>query len=219
MENEVKSIGSNGMKTNIVAGTHQNQDVGGGQKAFVVSRVFVAVVTKNSAMPMPDGNSYWVVRDQEGKPALEPVKQTLLAVPPNAVLSISLEDCVGLLFYARNVLLPDMTDFSGVQVNVVHTEAVYNSEKGSISTEMSLYPTQYIPLATTKITTNNSTESESGTGTDTNVEEENSDSSEDVKLDVDGATTVADDNSAVGSTTTEEGADEDVQTEKEEGSK
>lgn len=154
MEHDVKAVEGNGMQVNTEAGMHQNQKAGGQQKAFVISRVFVAVVTKNQAMPVPDGNSYWVVRDKEGKPALEPVMQSLLAVPQNVILSISVEDCVGLLFYVRNTLMQDMSDFSGVQVNVVHTEAVYNSEQGSISTEMSLYPTQYIPLSATKIKQN-----------------------------------------------------------------
>lgn len=177
MENDVKSIGSNGMQVNTATGLHQNQNAGGQQKAFVISRVFVAVVTKNPAMPMPDGNSYWVVRDQEGKPALEPVKQSLLAVPANVILSISVEDCVGLLFYVRNMLMQDMSDFSGVQVNVVHTEAVYNSEQGSISTEMSLYPTQYIPLSATTIKQNPSagsaeSEADSTMGAEAKTQEE-----------------------------------------------
>lgn len=135
------------MSKNTAVGSHANQKVGGGQKMFALSRVFVAVVTKNNAMPMPDGNSFWVVQGADGKPALEPVRQSLLAVPTNVVLSISLEDCSGLLFYVRNVLMKDMTPFSGIQVNVVHTEAVYDADKGTINTEMSLYPTQYIPMS------------------------------------------------------------------------
>lgn len=176
MEHDVKAVEGNGMQVNTTAGMHQNQNAGGQQKAFVISRVFVAVVTKNPAMPVPDGNSFWVVRDKEGKPALEPVAQSLLAVPQNVILSISVEDCVGLLFYVRNTLMRDMSDFSGVQVNVVHTEAVYNSEHGSISTEMSLYPTQYIPLSATKITQNppagSDEEKDSKMNAETNTEEE-----------------------------------------------
>lgn len=135
------------LSKNTEVSGHSNQGANGKQKTFALSRVFVAVATKNNAMPLPDGNSFWVVQGKDGKPALEPIQQSLLAVPTNVVLSVSMEDCAGLLFYIRNVLMKDMSQFSGIQVNVVHTEAVYNADKGTINTEMSLYPTQYIPLS------------------------------------------------------------------------
>ena len=135
------------LEQNTSVGVHANQPTDNSQKTFALSRVFVAIVTRTNTMPLPDGNSFWVVQGSDGKPALEPVRQSLLAVPTNVVLSVSLGDCSGLLFYVKNTLMPDLSPYSGIQVNVVHTEAVYNAEKGTISTEMSLYPTQYIPMS------------------------------------------------------------------------
>lgn len=148
----ILDLGSNGteVKNSANAGTASYQThavVSSDQKMQTISRLFVGIATKNKAMPMPDGNSFWIIQGKDGSPALEPIQGSLLAVPVNAILSISLEDCMGLLFYTRNKLMPDMSEYSGIQVNVVHTEAVYDSEKGTINTEMSLYPTQYVPIS------------------------------------------------------------------------
>lgn len=116
---------------------------------FATSRVFVAVATDSVSLPgTPDYNGQWVIHN-EGKAALMTVEH-LLNVPSNAILAASLEEGMALLDMVKEKLMPNMTDSSGLQICVVHTEAIMDPSSNSLQGHVLLFPVGFMALGDIK---------------------------------------------------------------------
>ena len=125
------------------------------EQPVTLTRGYTVLVTKSKTPPMPDGNSFWVVNGSEDggepTPKLMPITGSMVAVPPNIILCPSAEFAVGLLLHVRDTLMPELSEFSGIELNVVHTEALHYPTSMRITLDMKLFPVQFIPLAAMSI--------------------------------------------------------------------
>ena len=111
------------------------------------SRVCAVLVTDKMLHPKENGfDGKWVVHGDDGKLALEPV-QSMLNIPAHAVLTPTVGDGALLLQTVKRDLMPDMTDYSGVNICVVHTEALMDPRAGALVAQVLLFPVGFVTIA------------------------------------------------------------------------
>ena len=111
------------------------------------TRACAVVATNKEVRPGEQGfEGMWVVKGQDGKAALEPVV-SMLNIPNSAILVPSVEDGRALLAHVKKDLMPDMTDYSGSNICVVHSEALLDVTNCSLMAQVLLFPVGYVSLA------------------------------------------------------------------------
>lgn len=117
---------------------------------FVVDRVFSVLVTTGDKAPYEPGwEGQWGVINPSNKPGvggsigLAPV-QSLMAIPENAILCANPQEGILTLERIKAELLPEMSDKSGVQACVVHTEAVFDPQQGRLLPNLMLFPVGFM---------------------------------------------------------------------------
>lgn len=119
---------------------------------FAATRVCAVMATKSTCKPSdPSFEGNWVVHGENGGLALEPVK-SMLNTPMNAVITPSVEDGASLLKKVKEDLMPDMSDYSGMSVCVVHSEVVIDVPSGSLMAQVLLFPVGFVSLADVQAT-------------------------------------------------------------------
>lgn len=116
-------------------------------QVITVNRVFVAVVTDKDIEPgMPGFDGQWVTH-KDNKAALEPIEH-MLRIPNNAILVASVQEGMALLSMVKDKLMPNMSNKSGLQMCVVHTEAILVSDpsQNSLQATALLFPMGYLSM-------------------------------------------------------------------------
>lgn len=119
----------------------------GGNDMFVINRGCAVLATNSSCKPTDHGfTGSWVVHDSDGKLALEPM-QSMLKTPMNAVVTPTVEDGAALLKRVKDELMPDMTDYSGVSMCILHAEAILDTSSNALMAQVVLFPIGFMSLA------------------------------------------------------------------------
>ena len=72
--------------------------------------------------------------------------KSMLNTPMNAVITPSVEDGASLLKKVKEDLMPDMSDYSGMSVCVVHSEVVIDVPSGSLMAQVLLFPVLFLHI-------------------------------------------------------------------------
>ena len=116
-------------------------------QAMAVNRVFVAVATDKDIEPgAPGFSGQWVVH-KDNKAALEPVEH-LLRIPNNAILVSNIQEGMALMNLVKEKLMPNLSKKSGLQICVVHTEAVLSPDpsQNNLQATVLLFPVGYLSM-------------------------------------------------------------------------
>lgn len=114
---------------------------------FAATRVCAVMATKSTCKPNDPGfEGIWVVHGENGGLALEPVK-SMLNIPVNAIITPSVEDGASLLQKVKEDLMPEMSDYSGMSVCVVHSEVIMDIPSASLMAQVLLFPVGFVSLA------------------------------------------------------------------------
>lgn len=121
-----------------------------GANQFVVDRVFAVLVTDGDKAPYEPGwSGQWGVVIPSNQPGvggsvgLAPV-QSVMMVPENAILCSNPQEGILMLQKIKAEVFPDMSDKSGLQACVVHTEAVFDPQQGRLMPNLMLFPVGFM---------------------------------------------------------------------------
>lgn len=116
-------------------------------QAMAVNRVFVAIATEKNAEPgTPEFDGKWVTH-KDNKAALEPIEH-MLRIPNNAILVSNIQEGMTLLNMVKEKLMPNMSSKSGLQICVVHTEAILSPDpaESNLQATVLLFPVGYLTM-------------------------------------------------------------------------
>ena len=114
-------------------------------QVMTVNRVFVVVATDKDIEPgMPGFDGQWVTH-KDGKAVLEPIEH-MLRIPNNAILAANIQEGTALLNMVKEKLMPNMSKKSGLQMCVVHTEAILIPDPSQCNLQATalLFPVGYL---------------------------------------------------------------------------
>lgn len=122
-----------------------------GANMVVLDRVFVILVTEDDKMPYePDWKGEFAVSnppaqgEQGATIGLLPV-QSIMQVPNNAILCANPNEGILLLQKIKAENKPNMSGKSGLQACVVHTEAIFDFQTGTLVPNLMLFPVGFMP--------------------------------------------------------------------------
>ena len=121
-----------------------------GVNQFVVDRVFAILVTTGDKAPYEPGwTGQWGVVTPSNQPGvggsigLAPV-QSVMSIPENAILCANPQEGILMLEKIKAEVEPKMSEKSGLQACVVHTEAVFDPQQGRLLPNLMLFPVGFM---------------------------------------------------------------------------
>lgn len=121
-----------------------------GVNQFVVDRVFAVLVTTGDKAPYEPGwTGSWGIVTPSNQPGvggsigLAPV-QSVMSIPENAILCANPQEGILMLQKIKAEIEPEMSDKSGLQACVVHTEAIFDPQQGRLLPNLMLFPVGFM---------------------------------------------------------------------------
>lgn len=121
-----------------------------GVNQFVVDRVFAILVTTGDKAPYEPGwTGSWGIVTPSNQPGvggsigLAPV-QSVMSIPENAILCANPQEGILMLEKIKAEVEPKMSEKSGLQACVVHTEAVFDPQQGRLLPNLMLFPVGFM---------------------------------------------------------------------------